>query len=164
VFLLYVSDRGIRMKEDDDLRKAIDREEARAEWGAWAIIIGLMAEVILAIFYPHGKDWIENWAPVFATALISAGVYAEIHFGRRASEHQKALQIATESRLALAIERAAEADENLRNFLPPRRYVLGPNKTAIANSLMAFQGTVFDIGFGMGDIEQADSRGILRKL
>ena|SRR5271166_3335280 len=43
-------------KTDDQLRGEISINEARAEWGAWAIVIGLVFEVVIAEFEPEAAE------------------------------------------------------------------------------------------------------------
>jgi hypothetical protein len=106
---------------DSKLKTEISKNETRAEYAAWVIVLGLLIEVVLAIVFPHGQTFIENWAPVLSTGLIALGVYGEIRFSRKAGAAHKALQISTESKLAEALACAAKAEEDLIKYLTPRR-------------------------------------------
>jgi len=98
-------------KTDDQLRGEISINEARAEWGAWAIVVGLVFEVVIAltVSFDIDKKWIDNWGAVIADCLIALGVYAEIHFGRKASGAARELQQRSDVKIAEADARAAEA-------------------------------------------------------
>jgi len=98
-------------KTDEQLRRVISASEFRSELGAWAIVIGLILEIGLALAFPEKKSFIENWGPVGATGLIALGVYAEIHFGRRTSAAHSELQRRSEERVAEANASAAKAQK-----------------------------------------------------
>jgi hypothetical protein len=106
-------------RTDDQIRSSIDTNEGLAEWGGWFIILGLVSEIILTLAFPGTKSIIENWRPVFATALIAAGVYAEIHFGGRAGRDRRDLQTRTDAKLAEALDRASRAEQELIDLKPP---------------------------------------------
>jgi hypothetical protein len=99
-------------KTDDQLKSAIAVNESRAEWGAWAIVVGLVLEIVLALSVSFGfeKKWVENWGAVLADSLIALGVYAEIHFGRKASTASAELRQRADVKVAEANERASEAN------------------------------------------------------
>jgi hypothetical protein len=118
-------------KTNAQLREEIFHNETRSEFGAWAVVVGLVIEVILAIAFRSDKSFIENWAPVLADCLIALGVYCEIHFGRRVKTAAEELQRLSDEKIAEAEARAAEANqkaqeamlklEQLRKQLGPRR-------------------------------------------
>src|SRR5437868_5824766 len=120
-------------KTDDQIKSEIEDNESRAEWGAWAVVAGLVIEIVLALSVSLGMDkkWLENWGTVFADCLIVLGVYCEIHFGRKASAGNVELRRRSEQKVAEANSRAAEAQletERLRaanlsvqRLLTPRR-------------------------------------------
>lgn len=152
---MWTLQRGETMNEDE-LPGIIDRNESRSHWSAWLIIMGLVIEIVLAIIFRENKSIMENWGPVFATALIALGVYGEIYFSSQSGAAHKVLQSLTETKLATALDRASEAQENLKKYLTARRIAIGPHKSKLAAGLSSFSGTVFDTGFGDGDGEQAD--------
>ncbi len=88
----------------------ISVNDSRGHWGARAVILGLAIEVLLAVVFPHGKTDLENCAPVFADALVALGVWAEVHFGRKASDAQKEKQLISAERIAELNERAAQLE------------------------------------------------------
>jgi hypothetical protein len=47
--------------------------ETRGEWGAWAIVFGLLFEIGIALAVTFGFDnkLVEHWSTVFATAFNS---------------------------------------------------------------------------------------------
>jgi len=100
-------------KTDDQLRSEIGASETRGEWGAWAVIVGLVLEVALATANSsgYGDKNVENWGAVLADSLVALGVYAEVHFGRRASHGLAELRLRSDEKVATANERAEEAAE-----------------------------------------------------
>jgi hypothetical protein len=101
-------------KSDDQLRSEIVVNESRAEWGAWAIVVGLVLEIGLAAGKSLGyeiKPVVDNWGAVIADCLIASGVYAEIHFGRKASHGNAELRRRSDERAAVLEKEAAEARE-----------------------------------------------------
>lgn len=118
-----------------DLDKQISANEAIGHWGGWAVVVGLFIEVALAIEFRHGKtDW-ENWAPVFADGLVALGVWAEVHFGRKASDAQKEKQGLSDLKIAELNNRATAAEhetELLRASTAPRRLSATQNGSLVA--------------------------------
>jgi hypothetical protein len=144
------------------LRGEISINESRAEWGAWAIVVGLVLEVIIAltVSFDIDKKWIDNWGAVIADCLIALGVYAEIHFGRKASGASRELQQRSDIKIAEAnaraeeaIARAAEANERaeaetlarveLETRMAPRSLTAG-QQAVIVEKIKPFGKFVFD--------------------
>jgi hypothetical protein len=144
------------MKTDSQLKVDISKNEGRAKFGAWLIIGGLVIEVILAIVFPSGKTFIENWAPVGATALIAIGVYVEILFSGKAGEAHKDLQISTETKLTDALTRAEKTEQELITLKTPRRRLFAGKTAELSAALQSFTNVAFDIGVGPNDGEVAD--------
>lgn len=141
---------------EEKLRDDIERNESRAHWAAWVIVVALIIEVVLALVFPAGRTAIENWAPVVADIMIALGIYGEIRFSGKASRAQKALQSISDAKLADALNRAARAELALIEFRKPRRALMTPeNLKRITERLAPFSGTEFDCGMGQGG-EQAD--------
>jgi hypothetical protein len=95
------------MKIRARFREQISTNEGRAELGALAVLAGLVIEVALAFKFRTHKSFLEEWGPLIADALIAAGVYAEIHFGRKASNESaeraaESNRIASEAQLEIA--------------------------------------------------------------
>jgi len=67
--------------------------------------------IALAVTLGYENKLVEHWSTVFATALIAGGVYAEIHFGRKASGAHKELRSISETKVAEATANAARAHE-----------------------------------------------------
>jgi len=109
--LLFLRRRnGETNKTNAELRRDISRNEALGRRGAWAVVFGLGTEVVLAIAFTSGKTFAESWGLVIANSLIGLGVYAEIHFGRKALEDGSELQRLSDEKVFSAEERAAEAN------------------------------------------------------
>ena len=98
---------------DAQVTVEIEAAEDRSEYGAWAVVFGLVLEIVFATAKSLGYENpnVENWGAVVADSLIAFGVYAEIHFGRKASQGQRE-QVARANERAANFEReAAEARE-----------------------------------------------------
>ena len=130
--------RGAMKSDSDQLRGDVERNEARSHWAGGVLVAGLLIEVILALHFSERKAPLANWSPVLADILVAAGVYGEIHFSGKAARAQKALQAITDSRLTEALDRAAKAENNLVEYLTPRRAKLLPHIDTIAEELKAF--------------------------
>jgi hypothetical protein len=94
------------------LEEKIGFNERLSTYGGWAVLAGLVIEVVLSVVYRDHESVIENWGPVFATSLIAIGVWAEIHFAGRVSRTEEELRRQSEERVAEANARTAEAREN----------------------------------------------------
>jgi hypothetical protein len=114
---------------------------------AFLIIVGLAVD-IAAVFILE-KGLLEGALAISANTLIAAGVWGELWFAKRAKEAGNRI-------VAQALERAAKAENDLIDFLTPRRSKIRPQLEKLAGQLTQFSGTKFDIGFGAGDGEQAD--------
>jgi len=99
------------MKIRDIFKEQISTNEGRAELGAIAVFAGLIMEVALAFRFRTHKSFLEEWGPIIADALVALGVYAEIHFGRKASNEASERVASANERAATAIEAASEATE-----------------------------------------------------
>jgi hypothetical protein len=99
-------------KTDQELRDASDFNEDWAERSAFGVLVGLIAEVALAIFVPTCPETIiGHWGPVGADALVTLGVGGEFIFGRRSRKYTAELNRRSEDRLAAANIRAGEANK-----------------------------------------------------
>lgn len=146
-------------KTNAELREEISHNETRSEFGAWAIVVGLVIEVILAIAFRSDKSFIENWAPVLADCLIALGVYCEIHFGRKVKTAAEELQrlsdekiAETEARASEANQKAQEASLELAKFRAPR-ILAGQQMVRAAEKLKQFSGTEYDVALHSNDPE-----------
>jgi hypothetical protein len=95
---------------EEELRKSVSKNEARAEWGGKAVVFGLVVEVVLTATYRHSESIIEAWGPVFADVLIALGVAAEILFARKARSKSETIQLRSAEKVAEANARASEAN------------------------------------------------------
>jgi hypothetical protein len=99
-------------KTDHGLKRHQSRFEMLALWSGVAVVAGLIIEVWLAIeFRPTGEPPIQTWGPIVADALVVAGVFFEIMFGRWALRQSDELQARAELALAEATEGAGKAIE-----------------------------------------------------
>jgi hypothetical protein len=102
---------GEMSKTDAHLLKEESANEDRAKRSGWAVVFGLGIEVVLAIIYRDHSSWIENWAPVAADALVTLGVFGEIHFAGVARRSGEEIRNRSNERVAAANERAAIAEK-----------------------------------------------------
>ena len=146
---------------DDQIKSEIEDNESRAEWGAWAIVVGLVIEIVLAVGVSLGidKKGLENWGAVVADCLIALGVYCEIHFGRKASTGNVELRRRSEERVAEANARAAAANQKaqeaileLARFKAPR-VLTQEQRGRIVEKLKRFSDTEYDIAISDSDPE-----------
>src|SRR3954452_9245660 len=98
------------MRSVPQLDLEISRNETFALWGGYSVVAGLVIELFLALgvtLFGLDNKIVEHWTAFFATFLIASGVYAELHFGRKASEAHKDLRTISDLKVADA---TAEAD------------------------------------------------------
>jgi hypothetical protein len=86
-----------------------DRYTDFAEWGAKALIVGLLVELLYEVF--SDRPWQERVILVVADALVTGGVGAEVYFARLSRAIDNVLKIDAKLRLAAAIDRASVADQ-----------------------------------------------------
>jgi hypothetical protein len=122
---------------DDQLKARIAWDEFCAELGGVAVIVGLIAEVAVALALPGNK-----LAPIGSNVIIALGVAAEVLFSRKARTKSAELQRRSDEQVAEANARAAEArleTEKLKERMASR--ALTPDQQrAIAEELSAFKG------------------------
>jgi hypothetical protein len=90
------------MDEIQNLKESFERDGDWAEWSAWAIIGGLALEVCLLFWFSKDRSSFETLSLVAANGIIAAGVFGEIHFGRRVAKASKRLQQISDEKVALA--------------------------------------------------------------
>ncbi len=142
-------------EDDAQLKLSVSRNETWAEWGGAAVVLGLVIEVVLTASYRHGQTIISGWGPVFADALITLGVAAEILFARKARLRAETLQHRSEGKIAEANDRAATAElrtEQLRAQFSWRRLSPSTVKT-ISETLADFPKMSITITFVGNDPE-----------
>lgn len=139
---------SMQRKTDDELKA----REARCEWwakfGAVIVVLALLAEVWLALEYPHGTSFFEIWGTVVATAAIAFGIMMEIGFGQGASKARHDLQIRSEAELAEAKRNSAAATKQLAEYRISRAQRVIDNFSLLVERMKPFAGTKFDIGLG----------------
>ncbi|MEA2897900.1 MAG: hypothetical protein QOJ84_3515 [Bradyrhizobium sp.] len=108
-------------KTEPELRAEFEKYATRESWGAWLIVAALVAEAYSVWqFHTPDKSSVEAIFLVIANLAIAAGVYAEIHFGRKAESIAASLQQLSDERVAQANERALTAQLELEKFRKPR--------------------------------------------
>jgi hypothetical protein len=74
---------------ESQLESGIAFNEQLSKFSGWAVLAGLGIEIALASAYHAHASFVENWGPVFATALIALGVFGEIHFAGKVSKSEE---------------------------------------------------------------------------
>ena len=96
---------------DSQLNDRITVNKRLSKFCGWAVIAGLVIEIILASVYRVHHSLVENWGPVFATVLIALGVFGEIHFSGKINESEEKLRRLSEEKVSAANAEAARAYE-----------------------------------------------------
>ncbi len=96
---------------DSQLKDRITANKRLSKFCGWAVIAGLVIEIILTSVYRDHDSLVENWGPVFATVLIALGVFGEIHFSGKISESEEKLRRLSEEKISAANAEAARAYE-----------------------------------------------------
>jgi len=123
----------------------------RWEWGcAGLVVVGVVAAFLIAAIHPPYDSFLEQWGSAMAEALIAFGIVGEVVFSQRDAKIQTELRRRSNGRLTEALNRAANAEEELREFRRPRQQIFPPQKAAFVARLSAFKGTPFDAGTGPG--------------
>src|SRR4051812_9628646 len=97
--------------KDGQLKGEISANKRLSKFCGGAVIAGLVIEIILASVYRGHDSLVEHWAPVFATTLITLGVFGEIHFSGKISEAEEKLRSLSEEKISAAHAEAARAYE-----------------------------------------------------
>jgi hypothetical protein len=79
-------------------------------YSAWLIVAALLLEAVFVWRFSDGKSWLETSLFIMADLPLAAGVWGEIHWGRKAHAISAQLQQASDQRVAEAEARAAEAN------------------------------------------------------
>jgi hypothetical protein len=110
---------------EEELEASVESCEAWT-WGCGGlIVVGLLAEFVLAIFHPPYDSFWERWVPAAGSALIALGVAGEILFARMGFARQSELQRQTNRQLAEAWSMAEEAQHDARSADDMARDALG---------------------------------------
>jgi hypothetical protein len=116
--------KGIIKASDSELEKSIESCE-RWEWfGGGLVVVGVIAEVVIAVMHPPYDSFWEQWGSSVANSLVAIGVALEIKLGQMAGLRQNELKRRSDAKVAEANIRAAEAElrtEQLRSELAWRR-------------------------------------------
>jgi hypothetical protein len=116
--------KGIIKASDSELEKSIESCE-RWEWfGGGLVVVGVIAEVVIAVMHPPYDSFMEQWGSSVANSLVAIGVALEIKLGQMAGLRQNELKRRSDEKVGEANIRAAEAElrtEQLRSELAWRR-------------------------------------------
>lgn len=133
---------GIMQATDDELRLSVEACERGAKIGSYALLVGLLVEVVLALFRDDSPA--RSLERVTSDAFVFLGVGAEVLFSGMGAGRQRELQRRSDQQLGVAQREAAEARERtavteLR--LKELRYRVGPRSFDEAKFLTELQGT-----------------------
>jgi hypothetical protein len=146
---------GITNASDDALEFSGDVCETWTWVCGGAVVAAVLAEAVIAWSHPsYDSPW-ERWGSVVANTFVALGVAGEIIFAMMAFRRDKELKRRSDDKVTKATNRAAKAEEELRELRRPR-FISDENKLTINNRLTPFAGTHFDIGLGQGSGEQAN--------
>jgi hypothetical protein len=95
---------------NEGLEEKIAGDQKFSHFCGWAVVIGLVIEVVLAFAHQKNASFIENWAPVLSAFLVAVGVFGEIHFSGKASKSEEELRRISNEKVAEANERASTAN------------------------------------------------------
>jgi hypothetical protein len=105
------------MDEIQTLKGSFERDGVWAEASAWAIVGGLVLEVCLLLWFSKDRSSCETLSLVAANGIIAAGVFGEIHFGRRAARSLKRLQQISDETVASAKRASDEANQKAQEAM-----------------------------------------------
>src|SRR5829696_2341857 len=98
------------MNEIETLKESFETNGKYVEWSGQAVVAGLALDIVVLLIFASGKPLLETTASVFATIVIGAGVWLEVHFGRKAGAAARRLQQISDEEIAKLHARAAEAN------------------------------------------------------
>lgn len=145
-------------RTDEQLKADISRFERWAEYGAGAVIAGLVIEIGLAWYFQDDKSLLEVWGSVGATGLITLGVAVEVLFSRKARARSEEFQEHAEAKIAGLGLKSAEANERaaqataraneavlaLEQYRAPRK-IPEKHREGFIKTLSVFKDTPFDL-------------------
>jgi hypothetical protein len=130
---------AVKNAGDDALANSAEACEWWGWRGAMLLMVGLIAEVILAWWDPPYASFPGRWGSACATLLVAIGVGAEVQFARMASRR-------TEERTRRAQDRLAAATEELARITRPRQW----NALKMATMLKQFAGA--NVAIAVSDV------------
>lgn len=98
------------MDESETLKSTFARNSRWSGWSGQAIVAGLVLDIVVLLLFAADKSWKETAAGIFATFVIGAGVWLEIHFGHKAETAAVRLQQISDERIAQFGKETAEAN------------------------------------------------------
>jgi len=102
---------GLINATDKQLEDSSDSCERWAFKFAGLVILGLVAEFMIAVCHPeYGSFW-ERWGSVVADVFVAIGVAGEVLFGRMGHRRDTELQRRTKQSLSDAVTNAGEAND-----------------------------------------------------
>jgi hypothetical protein len=67
-----------------ELKARLERFTGLENYSAWLIVAALLLEAVFVWRFSDGKSWLETSLFIMADLLLAAGVWGEIHRGRKA--------------------------------------------------------------------------------
>ena len=83
-----------------DLKDIFENNRRWAEWSAKVVVAGLALDIVVLLLFSANKSWLETTSGIFATFVIAAGVWAEIHFDGKSGDAATELQRISDEKIA----------------------------------------------------------------
>jgi len=96
---------------DSELEESESACEYLAVRSAYLVIVGLVLEVVEAVFYYQTHSIIERWGAVMADTFVAVGVIGEVYFSVKGAKYSSGLRRRSNIKLSEAIEKAGEANK-----------------------------------------------------
>jgi len=142
--------------EEESLLTSASRFETSAKLCGGLVVLGILLEALLALYFSDQKDTLRNFGPVFADLLVAGGVWGELHFGGKRSKSEERLREISNEKVAAANARAAEAMERTAELqkLTAWRHIDPERYRALRDSLHAHvPGIKLAVEYETGDPE-----------
>jgi hypothetical protein len=144
--------KGTKNATDEALESSGDACEKLSWVCGSVVVLGVLAEAVLAgLHLPYDSPW-ERWVAVIANAAVMLGVVGEVQFSMMAFRRDKELKRRSDDKVAAASARAAEAQLELERFRAPRS-LSSEKLTWIGKKVRHFAGQKFlgAVSPGVGD-------------
>ena len=92
--------RDIAETTDGELEAATEACEKLALLCAAVVIVGVVAEFIIAISHPSYDSGLERWGSILADAFVAVGIVGEVFFGMIERRYQTELRHRSDERVA----------------------------------------------------------------
>jgi hypothetical protein len=132
-------------------QKRADQAESWSGYATLLILAGILLEIALLFRFRHETSNWELSLLVAANAAIGIGLLVEFFCIHAAVKASRELKTESDAQLTEALDRAANAERELRDFRRPRRHLMTKeNRDILIARLSPFAGTKFDTGLSPG--------------